>query len=149
MTFPPLNRHQVREKALQAIFQLKSNDELDKETAIRMARLSEQEDLNEDEELPNESYLNELVNGVIEKQEEINEQIRPYLKKWTFERLPRTDGIILQLAVYEMVFVEESEVPSKVALNEAIELAKEYCDESSRKFINGVLSNLMSNIENP
>lgn len=149
MTFPTLNRHQVREKALQAIFQLKSNDELDIDTAIEMARLSDYEKQHDTHGWPEEPYLYRLVEGVLTNQDPINEKIRPYLKKWTLERLPRTDGIILQLAVFEMLFVDEADVPSRVALNEAIELAKEYCDDSSRKFINGVLSNLMTHTENP
>ncbi|MDE1547844.1 transcription antitermination factor NusB [Jeotgalibaca caeni] len=146
MTFPPLNRHQVREKALQAIFQLKFNDELERDEAIHAAILSEWEDA-EPGELPDEPYLSSLVHGVLDNQEAINETIRPYLKNWTLERLPKTDSIILQLAVYEMCFAENTDVPQRVALNEAIELAKEYCDEKSRKFINGVLSNLMNTQE--
>ena len=143
MSLPSLNRHQIREKALQTIFQLKFNDDLERQAAITAALLSELEDVEEDA-VPNEPYLEKLVDGVLDNEHAINEIIKPYLKKWTLERLPKTDSIILQIAVYEMVFAKDDEVPQKVALNEAIELVKAYSDDKSRKFINGVLSNLIN-----
>lgn len=150
MTFPSLNRHQIREKALQTIFQLNSNEELSREDAIQMALLSDfEEDAEEEEIVLEQPYLRSLVDGVLDHRDSINESIRPYLKNWSLERLPKTDTIILQIAVYEMLFANDEEVPQKVALNEAIELAKEYSDESSRKFINGVLSNLIDSTEKP
>ncbi|UJF14669.1 transcription antitermination factor NusB [Jeotgalibaca sp. MA1X17-3] len=149
MTFPSLNRHQIREKALQTIFQLNSNEELSREEAIQMALLSDIEDAEEGLVMIDQPYLSRLVDGVLDHLDAINESIRPYLKNWSLERLPKTDTIILQIAVYEMLYAQDEEVPQKVALNEAIELAKEYCDESSRKFINGVLSNLIDSTEKP
>lgn len=149
MTFPSLNRHQIREKALQAIFQIRSNAELEREEAIKMALLSDSEEGGGNIALPETPYLDELVNGVLDNEEAINEAIQPYLKNWTLNRLAKTDAIILQIATYEMVFSKNEDVPQPVALNEAIELAKQYCDDSSRKFINAVLSNLLKQIQNP
>ena len=149
MTFPSLNRHQIREKALQTIFQLNSNDELSREDAIKMAILSDVEDVEEDIIIEDQPYLRRLVDGVLDNIDLINEAIRPYLKNWSLERLPKADTIILQIAVYEMLYAHDDEVPQKVALNEAIELAKEYSEDSSRKFINGVLSNLIDGTEKP
>lgn len=141
MSTPSLGRHQIRIKALQAIFQMKFNEELDRDDAIEAALLSELED--DETELPDAPYLSEIVHGVLDNEEAINDAIRPYLKNWTLERLPKTDSIILQIAVYELFFAKNEEIPQRVALNEAIELAKDFSDEKSRKFINGVLSNMV------
>lgn len=145
---PLLNRHQIREKALQAIFQIRSNPELERDEAIKMALLSDLEDTDEQAALPNDPYLRNLVDGVLDNESAINEAFKPYLKKFKLERLAKADIIILQMATYEMVFANNEEVPQAVALNEAIELAKKYCEDSSRKFINGVLSNLMKEAKN-
>lgn len=149
MTFPSLNRHQIREKALQAIFQIRSNQELERDEAIVMALLSDTEEDVDSVEVPEYPYLSELVNGVLENETVINERIKPFLKNWTMNRLAKADIIILQIATYEIAFSTTSDVPPAVALNEAIELAKAYCDDSSRKFINAVLSNLLKEIQNP
>ena len=60
---------------------------------------------------------------------------------WTLARLNKTDLLVLRLAIYEMLYVDD--VPAKVALDEALQLAKEFSDDKSRRFINGVLSNLL------
>ena len=78
----------------------------------------------------------------LEDKAEIDEAISAHLKKgWPISRLNKTDLILMRIAVYEIKFVEE--VPNKVSLNEALELSKEFSDETSRRFINGVLSNLI------
>ena len=149
MTFPLLNRHQIREKALQAILQIRSNQELERDEAIAMALLSDIEEDVDAGSIPTYPYLEQLVDGVLDNEVAINERIQPFLKKWTMNRLAKADVIILQIATYEIAFSEKSDVPQTVALNEAIELAKAYCDDSSRKFINAVLSNLLKEIQNP
>ena len=149
MTFPLLNRHQIREKALQAIFQIRSNQELERDEAIAMALLSDIEEDVDAGSIPTYPYLEQLVDGVLDNEVAINERIQPFLKKWTMNCLAKADVIILQIATYEIAFSEKSDVPQTVALNEAIELAKAYCDDSSRKFINAVLSNLLKEIQNP
>ena len=82
------------------------------------------------------------MKGVITNQAQLDAEIEKYLNaKWSIARLNKTDLLILRLATYEMLFVEA--VPAKVALNEALQLAKEFSDDKSRRFINGVLSNLL------
>ncbi len=88
-------------------------------------------------ELPD--YLLALVGGVREHTTQLDEAISQHLSaNWSLNRLAKTDLIILRVAVYELL--EVADVPAKVAVNEALELAKKYSDERSRKFINGVLS---------
>ncbi|KRM38699.1 hypothetical protein FC33_GL000201 [Ligilactobacillus aviarius subsp. aviarius DSM 20655] len=87
-------------------------------------------------------YLRELVQGVLSHQAELDDEIASKLSsKWTLSRLPKTDLIILRLGLYEIQNCDE--IPNKVALNEALQLAKEFSDEKQRGFINGVLSNFI------
>lgn len=94
-----------------------------------------------------EEYYVPLIKGVIKNQEAIDEIITPYLNNWTMDRLAKIDAAILRLAVYEMTFLDEKDVPKKVAVNEAIELSKFFSDDKSRKFINGVLNHLLKDTE--
>ncbi len=88
------------------------------------------------------AYLPELVEGVLTHQSELDAKIDQYLSSnWTLARLNKTDLLVLRLAIYEMLYVDD--VPAKVALDEALQLAKEFSDDKSRRFINGVLSNLL------
>lgn len=131
-----LTRHDIRRLAFQALFMLNSNVDAD-ELAIYRELIDE---INPD--LPTPSYLKELVAGVKENQSAIDETIVKYLKNnWSISRLSKTDLMILRLAVYEMLYVED--LPNKVALDEALQLASDFSDPKSRAFINGVLDNLI------
>ena len=81
-------------------------------------------------------YALELVETVHRRQKEIDQQLEAVLLDWKLNRLPRLDLDILRLAAAEMLFLD---VPYKVAINEAVELAKRYSDEDGYRFINGVL----------
>lgn len=87
------------------------------------------------------TYMESLIRGVEENQGEINAKISPYLKRWTIERLAKVDLSILQLAVYEALFVDD--VPAGVAANEAVELAKKYGGDDAPAFINGVMRSVI------
>lgn len=136
-----LTRRDIREKALQSLFQLSANEDLSKEVAMQKALANNSEDKEELEDIEIPSYLNDLVSGVIEQQQVIDSKINSHLKKWSINRLAKTDLLVMRIAVYEMLFVEE--VPNKVALNEALEIIKRYSDEKSSKFVNGILSNMI------
>lgn len=131
-----ISRHQIREKAFQTLFGLAGNPDANMDTLYQ--------DVLEDvkssqEEVP--AYLKELVTGVLAHTTELQTTISKYLASgWTYDRLARADRIILELAFFEMHFVEK-EVPTKVVIDESINLAKTFSDEQSRKFINGVLDN--------
>lgn len=88
-----------------------------------------------------EKYISDIVSGVLEKTEELDEKIKKYLKGWTMDRIGRTDLAILRIAVYEILFRED--IPYKVSVNEAVELAKLFCDDGSPAFINGVLAGII------
>lgn len=83
-------------------------------------------------------YFTDMVYGVINKREEIDEKIKPFLNKWKLDRIPQADRIVLEIAAYEILFMED--VPVSVSINEAVKLAKKYGTDSSSSYINGVLS---------
>ncbi len=123
-----MKRRVAREKALQALFQI---DMSGMEPDVALTNVLE-------EEAKMDDYLQQLVLGFVENQERIDGHIRENLEKWSFDRLAKVDRNILRLGVYELLFVED--VPNKVVINEAVEIAKIFGDDQSSKFINGVLS---------
>ncbi|MFC7060586.1 transcription antitermination factor NusB [Halobacillus seohaensis] len=125
-----MKRRLAREKAFQALFQMDSND-INMEEAIQHVV----------EESGNDVFLNQLVEGVVEYKSEIDHWIEENLEHWTFARLARVEKTLLRMAAYEIKFNEE--VPSQVAINEAVELAKIFGEDQSGKFINGVLSKMV------
>jgi len=82
-----------------------------------------------------------LLNGIIKNKEEILKVITKYAPQWPVDKIARVDRALLEIGIYEMMF--EADIPPVVSINEAIEIAKEYGDDSSSKFINGVLSSVM------
>ncbi len=84
-------------------------------------------------------FVNDFVYGVITYQKELDTVANQYLKDWTIERLGNTDRAILQMGIYELLYMD---TPSIVAINEAIELSKKYSDDDVRKMINGVLDHV-------
>ncbi len=88
-------------------------------------------------------YIKEVLKGVEENREEIDELIKSNLQKWKIDRISKVNLSILRLAIYEMKYV--SDVPEKVAINEALEITKKYSDEKSVSFVNGVLDKIYKN----
>ncbi|GAA3021289.1 transcription antitermination factor NusB [Microbacterium dextranolyticum] len=83
-------------------------------------------------------YAREIVDGVIEEQSAIDEQIVTHARDWKIERMPAVDRAILRIAVWELLFNDE--VPAAVAIDEAVELAKEFSTDESGSFVHGVLA---------
>ncbi len=82
-------------------------------------------------------YMENVLRGVEERETELNEKIAPFLKKWTVDRLAKVSLSILQLAAYEVLYVDD--VPAGVAANEAVNLAKKYGGDDAPAFVNGVM----------
>ncbi|CEN79884.1 transcription antitermination factor NusB [Paraclostridium sordellii] len=103
-------------------------------------------ELNESQldEIIDRKYLNEMVKNVELNKSTIDELISKYAKNWTINRMAKVDLAILRLAVCEILYVPN--MPTKVSINEAIELAKLYCDDKSPKFINGILGSVVNEI---
>ena len=85
-------------------------------------------------------YAREIVDGIIDNREEIDEQITTFAKDWSLARMPAVDRALLRIASWEILFNDE--VPTAVAIDEAVELAKELSTEDSGAFVHGVLARI-------
>ena len=95
--------------------------------------------IQENIEIDNE-FVKDIVYGVITHKNEIDKLADKYMKDWSIERLDKTGASILRIAIYELKYTDTPEI---VAINEAIELAKKYSDDSVRKIINAVLDKII------
>lgn len=139
-------RYQVRELAVQTLFQLiEAPEYLTVDQAITFALEAGSFPEEGYDEVVDE-YLYTLIQGVQSKLTEIDQRITSYLTNWSLERIARIDLTILRVAFYELFYVDEEEVPNNVAVDEAIDLAKIFSDDKSRKFISGVLANVLADI---
>ena len=97
------------------------------------------------ESLINREYIEKVLRGVYENADELDTIITLKLKKsWTLSRISKTSHVILKLAIYEMKYVDD--VPPRVAINEAVELAKKYGTESDAPFVNGLLGSVYKDL---
>jgi N utilization substance protein B len=127
------NRHLARTIAMQSLYQWDFNGKTN-------AKVPEFIRTNLEDFAPDfddKGFITELVENVITKGEEIDATITKYAPDWPIDQITNVDRNILRVGVYELKFSEN--VPSKVAINEAIELAKTFGGESSGRFVNGVL----------
>lgn len=93
------------------------------------------------------SFSEELVHGVVEHAEEIDNVIREHAKNWDFKRIARVDLAILRLAIYEMLY--RKDIPPVVSINEAIDLSKLFSIPDAKRFINGILDQFKLKIDRP
>lgn len=126
------NRHQERIWAMQLLYSLDLTGDFDTRTARnKILELKEKEMLSD-----KEYYFEELVKGVLINRAELDKQIREKAINWDIDRIGYLERSILRIALYEL----QNEIPVGVAINEAVELAKEYIDKKSARFINGILA---------
>ena len=133
----PDSRRHLRQRALQAIVSIEFGQ--DPLQAAQFSYLYDQEEVQE-AEIP--LFLLQLVTGVADHRDELDKELEPHLKfGWSLDRLTTIDKNILRLGLFEIQYCEET--PDRVAVNEAIELAKDFSDQASVKFINGVLTHFV------
>ena len=133
------SRRKAREASLQMLYQMDVSG-VSAERAIRLFWSG----LTEVDDSETQDFANEIVRGYAAKRESIDETIRSVSQHWRLERMARVDRNILRLGVYELL--ELKDVPRKVTLNEAVELAKRYGDENSPSFVNGVLDRIAAEL---
>ncbi len=93
------------------------------------------------------AFAEELASGAWEHRARIDEVIRQHAHNWTFERIAKVDLAILRLAIYELLYRQD--IPPIVSINEAIDIAKDYSTDDSRRFVNGILDRLKDNLDRP
>jgi len=98
------------------------------------------ENYEEDKTVLDKEYIIKILNAVNENKTSIDAKIEAFLKGWKLSRISKVNLSILRLAISEMLYIDD--VPKKVAINEALDVAKEYSDEKSVAFINGILDNI-------
>ena len=132
-------RHKAREIALQVLYEIDSVGH-NSEEALKhiLSRIEVSEDV--------AGFARDLVNGVIQNREQLDQNIRDFAPAWPLDQISIIDRNILRLAIFEIL--HDNKIPVKVAINEAVELAKTFGSDNSSRFINGVLgsvSNLVAN----
>lgn len=133
-------RSKVREEVFKIIFRQPFMDETEMEEQIDFSM----EDL-EGKSPENQTYIRDKVNGILEKIPVIDSKIEQCCDGWNLNRIGKAEITIMRIAVYEMLF--EEEIPNKVAINEAVELSKLYCDEDAKGFVNAVLGKVEKSTE--
>lgn len=135
-----MRRSEIREHVFKIIFRSEFHtlDEMSEQISLYLSEYPLIDDKDKD-------YIRSRALNVISKNEEIDEKINEISVGWPVSRLGKSELSILRLAIYEMLY--DDEVPTLVAVNEAIELAKMYGSDSAPSFINGLLAKLLENKE--
>ncbi len=131
-----MNRTAIREQAFKLIYSLEIQKQDNLEEAIELYEQS-----NEISDEKAKAYIKDAIFGIEKNKEDIIQQIEKNLKSdWKLERISKIDLAILKLAIYELKYTE---IPFKVAINEAVELAKKYGEDASKNFVNGILASVV------
>lgn len=143
------NRHLSRSLALQTLFEwdfsASTEDAPKKQIGAVLTRINEEFGPG----LDDDSFLKTLVNGVVAKQEKLDRIIEKAAPDWPLPQIAIVDRNVLRLGLYELLFSPKDEVPARVAINEAIELAKTFGGEGSGRFVNGVLGAVYKEMGEP
>ena len=130
-----MNRTKSRELALKLIYEKEIQKVVEEDTLEIFF------ESNEIEEPEVKEYLKDILFGVSENEEKINSLIEKNLKEnWTIDRVSKINISLLKIAIYEMIY---KKLPYKVAINEVVELAKQYSDDQASSFINGILASIV------
>lgn len=131
-----MSRREIREHIFKLLFLAEFHDGEELEEQVRLY-LAQHEEIKEE----TLRYIKEKYSKILEKLSEIDEKIDEVSKGWKIERMGKTDLTVLRLAYYEMKYDEE--IPTGVAINEGVELAKLFGGEESPAFVNGILAKLV------
>ena len=137
----PSRRRQNRVAAMQFLYLYESNRG-DTLTELLLGFMDTQE-----KERDYYQFAEELIHGTIGNLEEIDAKIQSLASNWKFDRIARVDLAILRMACFELL--HRSDIPPVVTINEAIDLGKEYSNQESRRFLNGVLDRMSSELGRP
>lgn len=132
-------RSQVREEVFKIVFRLPfvSGDEMEEQIAFSLEEL-------EGKSEKNLNYIKGKVLAIKEHVEELDAKIESCCEGWNLNRIGKAEITIMRIAVYEIMF---EEITPSIAINEAVELAKTYCDEDAKGFVNAVLGKVSKSLE--
>lgn len=131
-----MNRTEIREQAFKLIYSLEIQKKEEKEEAIEL--YIESNNITDKNAI---AYIKDAIFGIEKKEKDIMEKIEKNLKAdWKIERISKIDLSILKLAIYEIKY---KDIPFKVVINEAVELAKKYGEDNSKNFVNGILASVV------
>jgi len=151
-------RREARERAVQFLFQHDLNTPENLELELAQFWNSQRLTAIEDEKAPStwgqaaevppptaeeaeaRLFAEPLIRGVLERRDELDEQIKKHAKNWDFHRIAAVDRNIMRLAIYEMLHRED--IPPVVSINEAVDIAKKFSTQDSGKFVNGILDKI-------
>lgn len=139
------NRHLARSVVLQTLFEWDTTSGTDDDARGMLTRNAE-EFGGDGADVP---FMEQLLTGVLAKKDDIDLIITKAAPEWPLDRIAPVDRNILRLGLYELLFADRAQVPAKVAINEAIELAKTFGGDSSGRFVNGVLGAVYKEIGEP
>lgn len=133
-------RSQIREVIFKILFRVPFNDkeEMQEQIAYAMEEL-------DGKSQENITYIETKVHAILEHMDELDHTIEEHCTGWNLNRIGKAEIAIMRLAVYELLY--EEDIPNKVSINEAVELAKIYCDEDAKGFVNAVLGKVQRSIE--
>lgn len=132
---PSLTRHSARELALQILFQWDFHGTTDgwldefweQQRSLKPVRV----------------FANQLVTGVQDQKEELDQLIEQAAENWSLDRMPIVDRNILRQTIFELIWVPD--IPAKVSVDEALQLAKSFADDDAKRFVNGILDRILKN----
>lgn len=140
-----MNRRTAREITLSLVFGYSFNTDVMPEELLKLyLNYNDFEPGVTVKEVQKDKYITSTYAGVVDKLPEIDPLIAEASHNWHFDRISRVAQAILRLAAYEILFIED--IPPKVSVNEAVELAKKYDEDKSYTFINGILGNIIRKI---
>ncbi len=133
-----MNRTLMRENAFRLLYSLEVPKNKELNTTEQIDLYIESNEIKNKEAI---EYIKDAITGIEKNKETITKLIEENLKSnWKIERISKIDLSLLELAIYEIKY---KEVPYKVAINEAVELAKKYGEENSKTFVNGILASIV------
>jgi transcription antitermination protein NusB len=139
------SRHLSRTVAMQSLYAWDFNGKKDDQINTYLKKNFQEFDL----EFKEDDFAVSLAKGVLKYAEQLDDIIKKAAPQWTIEQIAITDRNILRLGIYELLYSNYEEVPPKVAINEAIELAKTFGGPASGKFVNGVLGTIYREMGEP
>jgi N utilization substance protein B len=133
-------RRETREWIIQFLFQLDFNPE---PIDIALCDFWEEKDPAESEK----AYAEEIIRGVVQRKDELDDRLSSYAKRWDSERMGAVDRTVMRVALFEMLYRED--IPPVVSINEAVHFAKDFSSFQSGRFVNGVLDRIRQDLDRP